>query len=143
MWNLFKVACVVNIKLFFMDWLCFDYTNQVMQNVTQKLLKSSFAYKKPDTVWKFEYLTSSSYPTVQYFLLKFRTVSYLSISTKWYSGFFQLRSFAIVWNTHFIIFSFRSRDSFPEVIFWRQLAIISPDTIISRVRSVSTNTCNC
>ena len=93
MWNLFKVACVVNIKLFFMDWLCFDYTNQVMQNVTQKLLKSSFAYKKPDTVWRFEYLTSSSYPTVQYFLLKFRTVSYLSISTKMIFGIFSIAIF--------------------------------------------------
>ena len=39
----------------------------------------------------------------------------------------QSRSFAIVWNTHFIIFSFRTRDSFPGGIFWRQLAIHSPE----------------
>ena len=38
----------------------------------------------------------------------------------------QSRSIARVWNTHFIIFSFRARDSFPEGIFWRQLAIHSP-----------------
>ena len=39
----------------------------------------------------------------------------------------QSRSFARAWNTHFIIFSFRARDSFPEGIFWRQLAIHSPE----------------
>ena len=32
---------------------------------------------------------------------------------------FQSRSFAIVWNTHLIIFCFRSQDSFSERIFWR------------------------
>ena len=54
----------------------------------------------------------------------------------------QSRSFAIVWNTHFIIFSFRARDSFPGGIFWRQLAIHSPEYQNSMDRSESTNTCN-
>ena len=35
----------------------------------------------------------------------------------------QSRSIARVWNTHFIIFSFRARDSFPAGIFRRQLTI--------------------
>ena len=39
----------------------------------------------------------------------------------------QLRSFTRVWNNHFIILSFRVRDSFPEETFWRQLAIHSPE----------------
>ena len=42
-------------------------------------------------------------------------------------SFFQPRSFARVWNTHFIIFSFPARDSFPEEIFWSQLSIHSPE----------------
>ena len=37
----------------------------------------------------------------------------------------QSRSIARVWNTHFIIFSFRARDSFPAGIFWRHLTIHS------------------
>ena len=39
----------------------------------------------------------------------------------------QSRSIARVWNTHFIIFSFRARDSFPAGIFWRQLTIHSSE----------------
>ena len=31
--------------------------------------------------------------------------------------FIQSRSFARVWNTHFIILSFRVRDSFPEEFY--------------------------
>ena len=37
-----------------------------------------------------------------------------SIISLFTETFVQLRSFAIVWNTHFLIFSFRARDSFPE-----------------------------
>ena len=46
---------------------------------------------------------------------------YFTISSKLKSHFlviFQSRSFAKVSNTHFIIFSFRTPDSFPEEIFW-------------------------
>ena len=39
----------------------------------------------------------------------------------------QSRSFARVWNTQFIIFSFRARDSYPEENFWSQLATHSPE----------------
>ena len=39
----------------------------------------------------------------------------------------QSRSIARVWNTYFIIFSFHAWGSFPEGIFWRQLAIHSPE----------------
>ena len=39
----------------------------------------------------------------------------------------QSRSFARVWNTHFIIFSFHAQDSFPERIFWSQLVINFPE----------------
>ena len=35
--------------------------------------------------------------------------------------------FTRVCYTHFIIFSFRAGDLFPEEIFWRQLAIQSPE----------------
>ena len=43
----------------------------------------------------------------------------------------QSRSFARVWNTHFIIFSFRARDSFPEKIFKANLPFVPPIIIIS------------
>ena len=39
----------------------------------------------------------------------------------------QSGSIARVWKTHFIIFSFRTRDLFPEWIFWRQFAIHFPE----------------
>ena len=92
MWNLFKVACVVNIKLFFMDWLCFDYTNQVMQNVTQKFLKSSFAYKKPDTVWKFEYFDELQLP---YSSIFFTEISHSFLLINIYKMIFGIFSIAI------------------------------------------------
>ena len=54
----------------------------------------------------------------------------------------QLRSIARVWNTHFIIFSFRARSHFQKKFFEGNLPFIPPNIIISWVQSVSTNTCN-
>ena len=56
-------------------------------------------------------------PTIT--LLKHRTFDGLAFQG--YLREFQIRiqsrSFAKVWNTHFIIFSFRARDSFPQGFF--------------------------
>ena len=47
-----------------------------MQNAIQKFRQSSIAFEKPDILsQKFKTLTSSIYPTVQYFLLNFAEVS--------------------------------------------------------------------
>ena len=60
-----------------------------MQNPLQKFKQSSIVFEKPDTLSKnLKTLTSSNYPTNQYFFLKFLHVSYLLISTKGYAGFF-------------------------------------------------------
>ena len=45
-----------------------------MQNTIQKFRQSSFVFDKPGILSEnFNTLTSSNYPTVQYFLLKLRT----------------------------------------------------------------------
>ena len=45
-----------------------------MQNTIQKFRQSTIVFKKPVILSKnLETLTSSNYPTVQYFLLKLRT----------------------------------------------------------------------
>ena len=74
--NDFKVACVVNIKLFFygLILLQFDNTNNVMQNPIQKFRLSSIVFEKPCILSEnLKNSTSSNYPTVQYSLLKLRT----------------------------------------------------------------------
>ena len=45
-----------------------------MQNLTQKFRQSSIVFEKPGILSEnLKTLTSSNYPTVQYFLLKLRT----------------------------------------------------------------------
>ena len=54
-----------------------------MQNAIQKFRQSSIAFEKPDILSEnLKTLTSSNYPTVQYFLLKLRTLSLLNIVKK-------------------------------------------------------------
>ena len=51
-----------------------------MQNTTQKFRQSSIVFEKPGILSKnLKTLTSSSYPTVQYFLLELRTRFLLTI----------------------------------------------------------------
>ena len=52
-----------------------------MQNAIQKFRQSSFVFDKPGILSEnLKTLTSSDYPTVQYFLLKFRTRFLLTIA---------------------------------------------------------------
>ena len=72
-----------------------------MQNPLQKFKQSSIVFEKPDTLSEnLKTLTSSNYPTNQYFFLKFSQVSYLLISTKGCAGFFLIlfRSWVICKN---------------------------------------------
>ena len=64
-----KVACVVKKIVFYgLILLSFDNTNCVMQNTIQKFRQSSFVFEKPGILSEnFNTLTSSNYPTVQYF----------------------------------------------------------------------------
>ena len=74
--KMFKVACVVKMKLFFygLNLLLFDNTNYVMQNTIQKFRQSTIVLEKPGILSEnLKTLTSSSYPTAQYFLLKLHT----------------------------------------------------------------------
>ena len=51
-----------------------------MQNAKQKFRQSSIVFEKPDILSEnLKTLTCSNYPTVQYFLLKFRTRFLLTI----------------------------------------------------------------
>ena len=60
-----------------------------MQNTIQKFRQSSIVFEKPGILPEnLKTLTSSSYPTVQYFLLKIRTVFHLPLYKKEYVGFF-------------------------------------------------------
>ena len=61
-----------------------------MQNPIQKF-RQSFAFEKPGILSEnLKILTSSNYPTVQYFLLKLRTRLLLPMSTEGCVGFFFL-----------------------------------------------------
>ena len=54
-----------------------------MQNTIQKFRQSSIVFEKSGILSEnLKTLTSSNYPTVQYFLLKLRTRFYLPMSTK-------------------------------------------------------------
>ena len=68
----FNVACVVKIKLFFMDWFYYNLiiTNYVMQNTMQKFRQSFIVFEKPGiSSENLKTMTSSNYPTVQYFFV--------------------------------------------------------------------------
>ena len=57
-----------------MDWLYYNLIIIIMQNPIQNFRKSSIAFEKPGILSEnLKTLTSSNYPIVQYFLLKFRT----------------------------------------------------------------------
>ena len=47
------------------------------------------------------------------------------------------------WIIHFIIFSSRAQDSFPEEIFWSQLAIYFPEYFNIMSTKLSITACNC
>ena len=71
-----KVACVIKIKLFSygLILLYFDNTNYVMQNTMHKFRQSSIVFEKASIFFEsLKFLTSSNYPTVQYFLLNLRS----------------------------------------------------------------------
>ena len=60
-----------------------------MQNTIQKFRQSSLAFEKPGILSEnLKILTSSNYPTVQYFLLKLRTRFLLTNVYKSVSGIF-------------------------------------------------------
>ena len=60
-----------------------------MQNPIQKIKQSTIIFEKPGILSrKLKNLTSSNYPTVEYFSLKLPHVSYLPMSTKGRAGFF-------------------------------------------------------
>ena len=60
-----------------------------MQNTIQKFRQSSIAFEKPGILSEnLKTLTSSNYPTVQYFLLKLRTRFLLTIVYKRVCGIF-------------------------------------------------------
>ena len=60
-----------------------------MQNPRQKLRQSSIVFEKPGILSKnLKILTSSNYPTVQYFLLKLRTRLLLTNVSKMVCGSF-------------------------------------------------------
>ena len=61
-----------------------------MQNPIQKFRQSPIAFEKPGNLSeKLKTLTSSNYPTVQYFLLKLRTRFLLTnVYKRVYGGFF-------------------------------------------------------
>ena len=60
-----------------------------MQNAIQKFRQSSFVFEKPGILSEnLKTLTSSNYPTVQYFCWNFAHVFYLPLSKKGCVGFF-------------------------------------------------------
>ena len=72
-----------------------------MQNPIQKLRQTSIVFEKPGILSEnLKNLTSSNYPTVQYFSWNFSHVSYLSMSTKGCVRFFKIlfRSWVICKN---------------------------------------------
>ena len=72
-----------------------------MQNPMEKFRQSSIVFEKPAILSEnLKILTSSNYPTIQYFFWNFAHVSYLPISTKGCLGFFLIlfRSWVICKN---------------------------------------------
>ena len=60
-----------------------------MQNTIHKFRQNSIVFEKPGILSEnLKTLTSSNYPTVQYFFLKLRTLFYLPLSKKECVGFF-------------------------------------------------------
>ena len=60
-----------------------------MQNTIRKFRQSSIIFEKPGILSEnLKNLTSSNYPTVQYFMLNFAHIFYLPMSTKEWVGFF-------------------------------------------------------
>ena len=54
-----------------------------MQNTIRKFRQSSIIFEKPGILSEnLKNLTSSNYPTVQYFMLNFAQIFYLPMSTK-------------------------------------------------------------
>ena len=88
------MASVVKIKLFlWTDLLWFDNTNYAMQNTIQKFRQRSIVFDKPSILSEnLRTLTSSNYPTVQYFLPKLRTRFLLTNIYKMVSGIFFILS---------------------------------------------------
>ena len=83
----FKVACVVKIKLFLMDWFYYNLiiTNYVMQNTIKKFRQSSIVFEKPE-IWKhWRALTILQF---NIFCWNFGHVFYLPMSTEGCVGFF-------------------------------------------------------
>ena len=102
--KMFKVACVVKMKLFFygLNLLLFDNTNYVMQNTIQKFRQSTIVLEKPGILSEnLKTLTSSSYPTAQYFLLKLHTRFLLTNVYKRVVGIFIIlfRSW-VIWKSY-------------------------------------------
>ena len=78
-----------------------------MQTPIQKFGQSSIFFEKPGILSEnLKTVTSSNYPTVQYFLLNFAHVSYLPMTTKGCVGFFlfclDLELFAKIKKTWFL-----------------------------------------
>ena len=88
------MASVVKIKLFlWTDLLWFDNTNYAMQNTIQKFRQRSIVFDKPSILSEnLRTLTSSNYPTVQYFLPKLRTRFLLTNIYKMVCGIFFILS---------------------------------------------------
>ena len=111
-----------------LDWFLFIYERFIVKNPLR------FYQQKICSIY---YLHFSFEKFVPFQILKDLSVENLeTISSTLLSKFYseidlsriiQSRSFAIVWNTHFVIFSFYIQDSFQEGMFWRQPAIHSPN----------------
>ena len=108
------MASVVKIKLFiWTDLLWFDNTNYAMQNTIQKFRQRSIVFDKPSILSEnLRTLTSSNYPTVQYFLPKLRTRFLLSTVYKRLCGIFVIlfRSWVICKN--------QKRTGFYSLVFY-------------------------
>ena len=100
--RLIKVACVVK-TIFFMDWFYCDLITLMKKCKMpyKNLDKALFFFEKPGILPEnLKTLTSSNYPTVQYFLLKLRTRFLLTNVYKSVCGIFfiSLRSWVICKN---------------------------------------------
>ena len=77
-----KVACIIKIKLFSygLILLYFDNTYYVMQTTKHKFRQSSIVFEKASIFAEsLKTLTSSNYPTVQYFLLNLRSFLHANV----------------------------------------------------------------
>ena len=94
-----------------------------MQNTTQKFRQSSIVFEKPGILSEnLKTLTSSNYPTVQYFLLKLRTRFLLTNVYKRVCGIFfiSFRSWVICKNL--------KRPGFYKLIFYALLTHVDNST---------------